>query len=90
VTRQEGLGGVEVGDICQDRTGNLWFPVEGQGVYRYDGASFTRFYERNGLESHAIFGVTEDRTGRLWFYGFAGTWRYDGRSFVNVTRDEPW
>src|SRR5688572_7625628 len=27
----------------QDKAGNLWFSTGGEGVYRFDGASFTNF-----------------------------------------------
>jgi hypothetical protein len=31
--------GAEAGDLYEDRSGNIWFPIENSGVYRYDGLS---------------------------------------------------
>jgi ligand-binding sensor domain-containing protein len=76
--------------MCEDRHGNIWFAVKGSGVYRYDGASFTNFSEKEGLTSHAVHRVVEDSRGRIWCIGWMGAFRYDGESFVNVTRDGPW
>jgi hypothetical protein len=32
----------------------------------------------------------EDRDGRIWMGGRVGVYRYEGGSFVNVTRSGPW
>ncbi|HIA46795.1 MAG TPA: hypothetical protein EYN96_02185 [Candidatus Hydrogenedentes bacterium] len=68
----------------------MWFPIEGFGVYRYDGKSFSNFHKKDGLASHAIQDIYEDKEGRLWFGGWLGLFRYDGKSFFSVSKNGPW
>ena len=90
MTVQEGLQGTEVWDLYEDRAGNIWFPAEHAGLYRYDGKSFTNFHKEQGLDSGAIQSAFEDRDGRLWAGGYLGLYRLEGRSFIKVTTDGPW
>lgn len=90
LSEQEGLGPIEVGHVLEDRDGNIWFPAEHHGVYRHDGTGLTRFSTEQGLTSHAMHAGIQDLTGRLWFGGWLGVYRFDGESFLNVTRDGPW
>ena len=84
------VSGIEVWSIYEDKTGNIWFPAENFGVYRYDGKTFTNFQKKEDLASHAIQCIFEDKEGRLWFGGWLGLFLFDGRSFINVTKDGPW
>jgi len=84
------VSGIEVWSIYEDKTGNIWFPAENFGVYRYDGKTFTNFQKKDGLASHAIQCIYEDKEGRLWFGGWLGLFLFDGRSFINITKDGPW
>jgi ligand-binding sensor domain-containing protein len=59
-------------------------------VYRYDGDSFVNYGTKHGLASRAIQCTHQDREGRLWCGGWLGLYRFDGKGFVNVTRDGPW
>jgi len=61
----------------QDKSGNLWFGTTGEGVYRYDGKSFTNFTEKDGLSSNTVWSVYEDKAGYLWFGTADGVSRYD-------------
>ena len=70
--------------------GNIWFPIENSGVYRYDGKSFTNFREEQGLTSNAIQCTLEDREGRLWLGGWMGLFRYDGKAISSVGKNGPW
>ena len=60
-----------------DKAGNLWFGTTGEGVYRYDGRSFSNFTEKDGLCSNSVWSILEDRTGKIWFGTDAGPCRYD-------------
>ena len=79
-----------VTDGTADRAGNVWFPTEHYGVYRYDGETFPRFGEEDGLLSPAVQCTFEDREGRIWVGGYRGLYRYDGNAFVNLTEMLPW
>lgn len=73
----------------QDKAGNLWFGTTGEGVYRYDGKTFTNFTEKDGLSSNTVCSVLEDKIGNLWFGTTAGLCRYDskrtnGKTFTAV------
>jgi len=87
---EDGVEGTEAWDLYEDNAGNIWFPTEGFGVYRFDGTSFTNFSEKEGLASKAVQCTYEDREGRIWAGGWLGLYRLDGESFVNVTRNGPW
>jgi ligand-binding sensor domain-containing protein len=67
------------------QVGNIWFPIEGSGVYRYDGKSFTNFHTKEGLACNGVQCVFEDKDGQLWFGGWMALYRYDGKSFVGHT-----
>jgi ligand-binding sensor domain-containing protein len=76
----------------EDRHGNLWFAVDGGGVYKFDGKTFKHFSKANGLCSNTVTGIIEDQRGRLWFTcmqsfqpqqtGDGGLCRFDGNSFT--------
>src|SRR5688500_14800353 len=53
--------------LIQDKAGNLWFSTAREGVYRYDGKTFTNFTEKDGLSNNAVFTILEDSAGKLWF-----------------------
>ncbi|MBW2714350.1 MAG: hypothetical protein JRC77_11450 [Deltaproteobacteria bacterium] len=90
MSEQEGLNGTEAWSLYQDTAGNIGFPVEGVGLYRYDGESFTAFSKDHGLDSLAIQCTFQDREGRLWAGGYLGLYRLDGESFVTVSNTGPW
>lgn len=89
-TKDEVINGVEVCGFYEDREGNIWFAAENNGVYRYDGKSFTNFNESDGLNTNGILSIFEDKEGRFWFGGWGGLFRFDGKSFISVTKDGPW
>lgn len=68
----------------QDRAGNLWFGTTGEGVYRYDGKSFTNFTTKDALNSNTVWSILEDRAGDIWFGTAAGVCRYDGKTFTRI------
>ncbi len=60
----------------QDKSGNLWFGTTGDGVYRYDGQSFTNFTTKDGLSSNTVWSILEDKAGDIWIGTNAGLCRY--------------
>jgi len=76
--------------MLEDKNGHIWFSGRQNGVFRYDGQTFTMFAEKTNIGS-AIF---KDKIGNIWFDGgeklnsiesIGGLWRYDGKTFENFT-----
>ncbi|CAM3312107.1 Histidine kinase [Flavobacterium longum] len=70
--------------ILQDKIGNLWFGTTENGLYRYDGKSFTQFLMANGLNSNSILSILEDKAGKIWIGTEAGLCLYDGKKFTEI------
>jgi ligand-binding sensor domain-containing protein len=70
--------------ICQllDKDGNLWFSINGEGAYRYDGKSFTNFTTKNGLCSNNVGSIIQDRAGNILLGTSSGICKYDGNKFT--------
>jgi ligand-binding sensor domain-containing protein len=77
-----GYGNVQCG--MQDKAGNLWFGTTENGLYKYDGKSFSQFTVTNGLNSNSIFCILEDKDGKIWIGTEAGLCLYDGKSFAKI------
>lgn len=92
----DGLSNCRIFEILEDRAGNMWFSTLGAGACRWDGTTFTAFREDHDLvlfdrpaRSH-VQEFFEDRDGVLWIGCSGGLFRFDGATFVNVTKDGPW
>lgn len=77
-------------NMLQSKNGKLWF-VTINGVYIYDGKSFTHFpmnEAANGFitSNDKVERILEDDTGNIWFGGRTneGVYRYDGKSVTNL------
>lgn len=68
----------------QDRAGNLWFGTTENGLYKYDGKSFSRYLETDGLISNDIYCLLEDANGKIWIGTKAGLCLYDGKTFTKI------
>jgi ligand-binding sensor domain-containing protein len=68
----------------QDKKGNLWFVTTGDGVYRYDGKSFTQFTATNGHIGNIVNCIFEDKDGKIWIGTVAGAGLYDGKTFTEI------
>jgi ligand-binding sensor domain-containing protein len=62
----------------------LWFGSRGNGVYRFDGTTFTNYTEKEGLCNNDISCIAEDREGKLWFGTPGGLCHYDGKTFSHL------
>lgn len=69
----------------QDKFGNLWFGTTGDGVYRYDGKTFTQFTEKDGLNSNTVWSILEDKKGNIWIGTSAGVCFYDGKNISKIS-----
>lgn len=52
--------------MAEDQDGNLWFGMDGEGVRKFDGESFTTYTTTDGLASNNVRSVYADRRGRVW------------------------
>lgn len=99
ITTKDGLVNNEVGWIYEDRSGNIWFGLNG-GVSCYDGKSFRNYMmdgdsmkeERTGKTfpdftrpPNEVTSIIEDRTGKFWFATRGHTYVYDGKKFTVLT-----
>jgi ligand-binding sensor domain-containing protein len=85
LTAEDGLCGDTIVSIVEDKDGALWFAGH-TGVCKYDGKTFTRFFDREGR-------VRKDRSGNIWVSTNDGVHRFDGTAFtafdVPVPKERP-
>lgn len=79
------LDSINVTDIIEDKSGNIWFASHSNGVFRYDGKTIINLTEKEGLGDNYAGGIIQDRAGNFWFTMKEGICRYDGKSFTSVT-----
>ncbi len=85
-TVADGLAGMQVEAIYQDRRGLLWIATADGGVSRFDGTHFDTFGRADGLPHLTVMAIAEDEDGRLFFGTLGGGLAaYDGRSFQVYT-----
>lgn len=77
-----GNGNVQCG--LQDKAGNLWFGTSENGLYKYDGKTFTQFLEADGLNSNNISCLLEDKDGKIWIGTYAGLCLYDPSAHIRT------
>ena len=84
----DGLAGMHVEDIYQDRRGLLWVATADGGVSRFDGARFETFGPSNGLPHLNAMTIAEDEDGRLLFGTLGGGLAaFDGQGFQVYTTE---
>ena len=71
-TLADGLAGMQVEDVCQDRRGLLWIATADGGISRFDGVRFDNFGTADGLPHPTVMTIAEDGDGRLWFGTLGG------------------
>ena len=80
----DGLAGMRVEHIVEDREGYLWFATWDNGVSRFDGDEFQNFTLQDGLLSDHIYFIFQDSQERLWFGTLNGVCWYDGSNFHHL------
>ncbi len=84
----DGMGGMYVEDLYQDRRGFLWVATADGGVSRFDSVHFDRFSLQDGLPDLTVMAIAEDADERLLFGTFgSGMAAYDGRGFEVYTTE---
>ena len=78
-----------VWDMCEDKSGAIWFAIVGDGARRYDGEKVTAYTTRDGLVGNEVRCVFADSRGRVWIGAdHAGVSCFDGTSFRNYTSED--
>ena len=94
-TEKDGLYSNSIKSILEDKNGNMWFGaletvlssmvINVGGLCRYDGNSFTKFPEIEGLNGHEVWDLKEDKNGNIWIAPKnRGLYLYDGSKFSLV------
>lgn len=66
----------------RDKDGVLWMATLGAGVFRYDGATWTRFPVKHGDSSIRTYSIYQDRQGDFWVGTQEhGVYRFNGTTF---------
>ena len=73
---------INVADIMEDKSGNIWFASSENGVFRYDGKAITNIAEREGLGTNYAGGMAQDKAGNMWFTMGNGICKYDGKTIT--------
>ncbi len=82
IVRTQGAASGNVTCELQDRDGNLWFSTTGEGIYRFDGKSFTNFTSKDGLSDNTTRAIIQDKSGNILIATNAGICKYDGAFFT--------
>ena len=83
IVRTQGATSGNLTCELQDRDGNLWFSTGGEGIYRFDGKSFTNFTSKDGLCDNTTSTIIQDKSGNILIGTNAGICKYDGKIFNN-------
>ncbi|TAK58253.1 MAG: hypothetical protein EPO24_08745 [Bacteroidetes bacterium] len=83
ITPKDGLPNIAIRSLYQDRSGNMWFGGNSEGLARLSLSKFltdtlTTYTTKDGLVSNAIRSLFQDRNGKLWI----GT-RFEGLSIFH-------
>jgi ligand-binding sensor domain-containing protein len=90
-TQKDGLCSDIVSRIVEDKKGNIWFGclsadwpkgTKDGGLCMYDGHTFKKFPNEQGLHNNDIYSIYVDKTDNVWIgaTGFA-IYRYNGQAF---------
>ena len=60
----QGLGGVKITNLFEDRAGFLWIPTD-KGLYRYDGGNLELYNQIKIKENFPILNILEDTHGQI-------------------------
>ena len=79
--KQANINGSFISHSLADKSGNVWFTTL-QGIYCYDGNSFTIYSIMVDLKEAYVYGVMQDKIGNIWFATNDGAYKFDGKSLA--------
>jgi diguanylate cyclase (GGDEF)-like protein len=81
---QEGLNSLTVNCLVQARSGFVWVCTE-NGLYKFDGATYTRIGAADGLPDSDIVSMHEDALGELWIGTSNHLYHGNGKHFSVIS-----
>lgn len=97
-TKNDGLCSNTVWSMLEDAKGDIWFaciqafqPAEtgDGGLCTYDGQTFTRYPDVQGLSGNDIYTLHKERSGNIWIGAtHLGAYRYNGETFTLFDRTD--
>ncbi|MBK7390519.1 MAG: hypothetical protein IPI23_16030 [Bacteroidetes bacterium] len=69
----------------EDNSGTIWFGTRGNGLYCFNGKTFSNFDIEEGLRGNYVYQIIKDKKGHLWIGTNKGVSCYNGKSFNNYT-----
>lgn len=85
---EQGLAQSQARSLHQDRSGFLWIGTYGGGLNRFDGHTFVKFSETDGLPDNTIWNITSDKSSNVWIATSDGLTRFDGKHFRVFTEED--
>ena len=79
----QGLNSLTINCLLQDRSGIVWACTE-NGLYEFDGSTYTRLGAEEGLLDSYILSILEDKDGELWVGTSSGLYHGDGHHFSAI------
>lgn len=81
---QDGLNGLEISTVLQDKAGALWIGTVGGGLNRYFHGKMEAFTAKDGLNGEAITALLEDANGDIWVGTTSGLYRLQNGRFNSI------
>lgn len=80
ISSYDGLDSPELISVKQDSRGYLWIGAV-NGLFKYDGNTFTNYSLLNGNIDNTIHCIKEDKSKKLWLGSNVGIQSFDGKNF---------
>lgn len=93
---ESGMSNGHVSALYEDEAGQLWIGTDENGMYVYDGKTFSNFSSRFDLAGNGKFrlnasqAIAQDTSGNIWFASWMceGISRYDGTTLTAFEETE--
>jgi ligand-binding sensor domain-containing protein len=70
--------------ILQDNQSNFWFASDGEGLFRFNGETISRFTEKDGLCGNFVRLIQQDKDGAVFISTSNGICVFDGKQFSKL------